>query len=138
MGYASGSPSFNNGTLDYKVAGLHYLPGGKDEVEGSYNFVMRSETARCLYGFSKAPISARISVTSATGEKKVATTVVSEKNGWLKLAAYGFTFSSPTISVKLSQGKVVAKKSTITCVKGKLIKKVTAVGPKCPAGYKKK
>jgi hypothetical protein len=138
MGYASGSPSFNNGTLDYKVAGLHYLPGGKAEVEGTYNFVMRSETARCLYGFSKAPISARISVTSATGEKKVATTVVSEKNGWLKLAAYGFTFSSPTISVKLSQGKVVAKKSTITCVKGKLIKKVTAVGPKCPAGYKKK
>jgi TfoX/Sxy family transcriptional regulator of competence genes len=32
----------------------------------------------------------------------------------------------------------VAKKTTITCVKGKLTKKVTAVNPKCPAGYKKK
>lgn len=31
-----------------------------------------------------------------------------------------------------------AKKTTITCVKGKLTKKVTAVKPKCPAGYKKK
>jgi M6 family metalloprotease-like protein len=31
-----------------------------------------------------------------------------------------------------------AKKSTITCVKGKLTKKVTAVNPKCPSGYKKK
>jgi hypothetical protein len=30
------------------------------------------------------------------------------------------------------------KKTTITCTKGKLIKKVTAVAPKCPAGYKKK
>ena len=30
------------------------------------------------------------------------------------------------------------KKKTITCVKGKLIKKVTAVKPKCPSGYKKK
>ena len=30
------------------------------------------------------------------------------------------------------------KKATITCVKGKLSKKVTAVKPKCPAGYKKK
>ena len=30
------------------------------------------------------------------------------------------------------------KKTTITCLKGKLIKKVTAVKPKCPAGYKKK
>ena len=30
------------------------------------------------------------------------------------------------------------KKMTITCIKGKLVKKVTAVNPKCPAGYKKK
>jgi hypothetical protein len=28
--------------------------------------------------------------------------------------------------------------STITCVKGKVAKKVTAIKPKCPAGYKKK
>lgn len=30
------------------------------------------------------------------------------------------------------------KKKTISCVKGKLTKKVTALKPKCPAGYKKK
>jgi len=30
------------------------------------------------------------------------------------------------------------KKTTITCVKGKLTKKVKAVKPRCPAGYKKK
>jgi hypothetical protein len=30
------------------------------------------------------------------------------------------------------------KKSTIQCIKGKTIKKVTAVNPKCPKGYKKK
>ena len=30
------------------------------------------------------------------------------------------------------------KKTTITCVKGKLTKKVTAVKPVCPKGYKKK
>jgi hypothetical protein len=32
----------------------------------------------------------------------------------------------------------LSKKIAITCVKGKLSKKVTAVKPKCPAGYKKK
>jgi hypothetical protein len=32
----------------------------------------------------------------------------------------------------------LSKKIAITCVKGKLSKKVTAVRPKCPAGYKKK
>ena len=140
---AIGAPEFSNNMLDYKVAGLHYAPDGKTLNEGTYDLVMRSDTARCLYGFSKAPISATVSVTSASGEAKVATTVVSEKDGWLKMAAYGFTFSSPTISVKLTQAAapVAAKKTTITCVSTKnkkLTKKVTAVGPKCPAGYKKK
>lgn len=31
-----------------------------------------------------------------------------------------------------------AKATTITCIKGKTTKKVTAVNPKCPTGYKKK
>ena len=34
--------------------------------------------------------------------------------------------------------KPVVKATTITCIKGKLVKKVTAVNPKCPTGYKKK
>ena len=34
--------------------------------------------------------------------------------------------------------KPVVKATTITCIKGKLTKKVTAVNPKCPTGYKKK
>jgi hypothetical protein len=31
--------------------------------------------------------------------------VVGEKNGWLRLAAYGFTFSQKTIKVKITQKK---------------------------------
>ena len=31
-----------------------------------------------------------------------------------------------------------SKATTITCTKGKLTKKITAVNPKCPTGYKKK
>lgn len=138
MAYSGDAPAFTANKLSYEVAGLHFMPDGKTEVEGTYDLAIRSDVARCLYGFSSAPISATINVTGAGGETKTATTVVNEKNGWLKLAAYGFTFSSPTISVKLSQAKAPAKKTTITCVKGKLTKKVTAVGPKCPAGYKKK
>jgi hypothetical protein len=34
--------------------------------------------------------------------------------------------------------RLAAQKTTITCVKGKLIKKVTGSKPKCPAGYKLK
>lgn len=39
---------------------------------------------------------------------------------------------------KLELAVKVDKKTTITCVKGKLVKKVTAVKPVCPKGYKKK
>ena len=39
----------------------------------------------------------------------------------------------------LAAAKAAAnKKTTITCIKGKLIKKLTAVKPKCPSGYKVK
>jgi hypothetical protein len=38
----------------------------------------------------------------------------------------------------LAEARAATKKTTITCVKGKLTKKVTAVKPKCPSGYKKK
>ena len=43
------------------------------------------------------------------------------------------------IADKLAATKAVSlKKTTITCVKGKLVKKVTAVKPVCAIGYKKK
>jgi hypothetical protein len=105
LGYAGESPQFKNGFLDYKVAGLHYARGGEELNLGVYDFVMRSDTARCLYGFSKAPLSATVSVTNDKGNKTMATTVVSEKNGWLKMAAYGFTFSKKTIKVKITKKK---------------------------------
>jgi hypothetical protein len=34
--------------------------------------------------------------------------------------------------------RVITKKSTIYCVKGKTTKKVTGTKPKCPVGYKKR
>ncbi len=135
MGYDGTAPSFRNGYLDYKVSGLHLMPDGKTEVQGTYDLVMRSETARCLYGFSTAPIYATINVISGNTSTIVGTTTVSEKNGWLKLAAYGFTFSEKTLQVKITQPK--NQKYSISCIKGKVTKKITGTKPKCPAGYKK-
>ena len=40
---------------------------------------------------------------------------------------------------QLAASKAAAlKNTTITCIKGKLTKKVTAINPKCPSGYKKR
>ena len=144
--YLDGPPIFKDDTLDYKVASTHFEADGTTVFKGTYELIMSSSVARCIYKFTAAPISATVSITSENGEANAATTVVNEKNGWLKLGAYGFTFSSPTVRVKLAQEKIIpkasvtvpAKKSSITCVKGKTSKKVTAVNPKCPTGYKKK
>jgi hypothetical protein len=132
--YSGTQPTYKGGFFEYSVAGMHFTQDG-EEAEGTYDLIINSDTARCLYKFSKAPISATISV-GGKDASKVATTVLSEKSGWLKLAAYGFTFSEKKIKVKLTQ-----KKTTITCfgVKNpKLVKKVTNFNPACPSGYRKK
>jgi hypothetical protein len=86
-------------------------------------------------------------------------------NGVIDISVTGFHFSSPKIVAKraLDSGSTakltsnfgddwsenqlqpvnavapnVPKKTTVTCIKGKKIKKVTAVKPLCPIGYKKR
>lgn len=148
--YAAGPPVFNRDTqsLDYKVASAHYLKDGSTFL-GEYNLYIDSKVARCIYKFSSAPISATISIVSDSGEAKVATTTMTESGGWIHLSAAGFSFSSPTLRVKLSQESApspspsvsptsVAKKITITCVKGKMSKKISSVNPACPSGWKRR
>jgi hypothetical protein len=36
------------------------------------------------------------------------------------------------------KAKVSTKSSSITCIKGKIVKKVSGINPKCPSGYKRK
>jgi len=156
--YDKGPPTFADGSLNYQVAGIHTNVDGT-LFKGRYTYIVKSTTARCYYGFSNAPIEAKVDIISADSTNQIATTLVSEKNGFIKLQADNFTFSSPTIRVKLMQpaavvatvpeapakvvdapAKVIAPKiaKTITCIKGKISKKVTSLTPKCPSGYKKK
>ena len=154
--YSDGPPTFDKEeqSLNYTVGASH-LDSKGELFKGYYQLNLRSDVARCLYGFGSAPIQAKIEVSSSDGTPTLATTVINESEGWLKMTAAGFTFSTPKIKVKLSQETpaptpsatptapvvtkpVAVKKTTIICVKGKTSKKVTAVNPKCPTGYKKK
>jgi len=164
MGYQGTAPAFDGSTLNYRVVGPHYMPGGKVEVRGTYDLVMRSDVARCLYRFNEAPISATVSIASSNGEAQVATTSVSESGGWLRMSAKNFTFSEKVVSVKVSQESPAAVtvqptptptpiptvtaspttvttptlKRTISCVKGTTVKRVTGNSPRCPKGFKKR
>jgi hypothetical protein len=151
--YDGQAPSFENNSLVYNVGGYHYLPAGNLNL-GTYDLILRKETARCLYGFSNAPMSATVSVTSEAGSENVATTNFKEEGDWDHFSAYGFTFSNPKIQVKLQQAgssktpstspapQVTSAplppgaKKTIWCGKGKVSKIVIAVNPKCPKGWK--
>jgi len=126
---------------------------------------------QCLYGITNVPTSASISITTSAGGERVSTVALNQIGKWVFLNAENFTFSSPTLRIKLNQtssattqtagtsdGKkespapearevkevaaakppAAAKKITITCTKGKLIKKLSGTNPKCPVGYKKK
>ena len=152
--YSPGAPDFQDGYLNYQVGGLHYRSDGKTLTLGTYDLLIRSDAARCLYRYTSAPLSATVSVTKESGGTEVvATSMLDEKDGWLHLGAYGFTFSRPILKVKLNgtpqqllsnnnpkpattTSKV--KDFTFTCVKGKQVKKITAPKIQCPVGWKKK
>ncbi len=156
--YQGAPPEFDGEEFTYKVAGLHKLPD-ESIFKGSYDLALDSKFARCLYDFSNAPIRASVEVTNTDGSSNIATSSLIEKDKWTYLSIKGFTFSQPTIKTKFVQEKVIArpspaptispspsptpstialKRTTISCSKGKVIKKIVAVNPKCPAGYKKK
>jgi hypothetical protein len=154
--YSDGPPSFDkeSQSLNYTVGAPHY-DTANNLFNGTYSLIMNAEVARCIYGFGQAPISAKIEIASEDGSPAVAITTLNQKDGWLRLSAQGFTYSTPQIRVKLSEEKtfgtptpvpvpsdiskpaVVAKQlKTIKCTKGKITKRVTALKPKCPSGFK--
>ena len=133
MVYNLGTPVVSNGELIYLIGSPHLNVLGA-ENRGTYDLVMRSDIARCLYELNPAPLKAEISVVSDNGQKQIATTTFGEKNGWLHAGAYNFTFSTPKIKVKLTQA---TNKTVINCVKGKVKKSVSGAKPVCPTGYKK-
>ncbi len=111
-------PTFSKGQLSYQLSGMHYNHDGT-EFMGEYTMQMRADDARCLYGYSEAPIQTKVSVIDSGGTQKIATTSVSERGGWLTIRARNFTFSSPKIVVSITQGKKGKAASTASVSVGK-------------------
>ena len=71
-------------------------------------------------------------------------TAINSKGSAVSTVSNTVSYSSPAVVTTTSTSPptttttVPPVKRTITCVKGKISKKVTAVSPVCPAGYKKK
>jgi hypothetical protein len=134
----------NDSALTIQVESTHFKSDNSKNV-GSFNIDMPLSTATCLWGvdLSKA-VSASISASyPELGITEIVITRSQVQGNFFKVSASGFHYSAPTIKVKVVQNNLqpkteIKKKSTIACVKGKTIKKVTAITPKCPSGFKKK
>ncbi|MFM8842913.1 MAG: hypothetical protein ACKOFJ_01620 [Actinomycetota bacterium] len=115
MVYSQGPPDFNEArqSLDYKVLSPHFDESGKENL-GSYDLLIDSGVARCIYGFSRAPIKAELEIIASDGTTKIATTSLGERGNWLFLSANGFSYSDPIIRVILSQEKVTESSPTPT------------------------
>jgi hypothetical protein len=160
-------PKWNPATesIDLKLWASHFKRDGSLN-RGFYELKISDTLAKCFWGIdvttnTKARVI--ISYPGSNEEAIVETVVTAFKNGIFQVQATNFTFSSPTIKAKILQQTSsieptsaavivkstptaspiekttgISKKLTLTCVKGKLTKKVTAVKPVCPTGYKKR
>ena len=144
--YRGDPPTYNRSTaaLEYEVSAPHYMPDGKTESVGRYAINMNAKFLQCILGVSKVPATATIGLTYGSGEVNVSTMAVKQDKDWLRVQLDNFHFSSPKISIKFGNpgtpapSTSTAKKEsikTISCVKGKTVKKVSGTNPKCPAGF---
>lgn len=144
--WAPSTPTFSaTGGLELNVSNSHFNTDGETPWIGRYNGTVPIATASCLWGqelSSKSQFQASV-YEDTTGVTKAATTAVSVNDVNLKIDAYGFTFSSPTIRVNYVppvSGAVKGKSpkiQTITCKKGRLTKRVKGVRPRCPIGFRR-
>ena len=159
-------PKWNAATesIDLKLWASHLKRDGSLN-RGFYELRISEKLAKCFWGLDvSSNTKARVIISyPGSGEEAVVETVVTLfQKGVFIVQATNFTFSSPTIKTRILQQNPIldsspkvpineaenttgaavtksgAKKTSITCVKGKITKKVVAVKPKCPSGYKKK
>jgi hypothetical protein len=129
----------------WRAAAPHFAPDGVTVNKGFYKAVIPVADAALLWGMTNpndAASALEISLTTEAGGTAAFLKNISVKNGKIIIDVSGFEYSRPKLKIGIKKGyKPAAKilnKTTITCVKGKAVKKITAVKPACPAGYVKK
>jgi hypothetical protein len=137
--------SEENKEFTWRAAAPHFAPDGVTVNKGFYKAVIPTADAALLWGLTNpndAATALEITLTTEAGGTAASLKNISVKGGKIIIDVSGFEYSRPKLKIGIKKGyKPAAKilnKTTITCLKGKAVKKITAVKPACPAGYKKK
>jgi hypothetical protein len=119
-----------------KIANTH-LTADSQLQRGFFSIQLRLSSAACMWGIDRKSVTASVEIISEGGEvQSVASSSIKidEAADQVSINLSGFTFSSPTIKIRLAESK---SKKGITCVKGKQRIKVTSAKGRCPAGFKR-
>ena len=134
-------PKFVNNQLDLRLNAPHFRPDGKTEHIGVYDATIPLETATCLWGTSiKSASQLTVEVIESTsGVTRTAITNVNVDQGNLTIKASGFTFSSPTVRVKLASPAATtttepATTTTVVTTTTAVPTTATATAPARPTG----
>ncbi len=78
-------------------------------------------------------------MSTVEGGTSSAVATVGVKSGKIIIDISGFQYSRPKLKVGLKKSwkQSMLNKTTITCTRGMSVKKITALKPICPKGYKK-
>lgn len=143
-------------SLVFNIFGPHLNPLGELN-KGFFQVIFHKAWLECRFPGNTLSTAAelKVSILDEAGVPQVAVTNVKMKNEIVEIYASGFHYSAPRIEVTRLGGKSAAtavktsgysdnwqevitpKNLTITCAKGKVTKKITAIKPVCPSGYKK-
>ena len=144
----------DNETLRFNIGAPHKLSTGEKNI-GFFTTNIHLAWLDCKWPNNVLTSSQRVevNVVNEDGTNQVATTSVFIEDEILKVRAYGFHYSAPSIVIRASGDRKTPKiarlstnnsvkvssstKQTIVCAKGKIRKSVTALKPSCPRGFTK-
>lgn len=139
--YNPSPPKWNQSelTLSFEASAPHFQSDGKI-VNGYYAVRLDSSLAKCLWKSDLNNAKAELEVLYQDGTSSVSTTTLSSKDSWVNFESSNFHYSSPTFKARLMKDispSPAPKTSIITCKKGKIVKNVSGINPKCPKGFVK-
>jgi hypothetical protein len=161
--FAAGPPIYSpeEDSFDYKVSSPRTNSGGTKN-RGTYDLYIAKSFMECIYKNSVAPTSATVSIVYESQEPVISIVSVKKNGDLYHLSVKGFSYDSPlTLKVRFKDvaqsesvptpspsasatpipypsKQTIKLKTTITCAKGKTVKRVTSTNPKCPTGFKKR
>ena len=129
----------------FTAAAPHFAPDGTTLNYGFYKAVIPVADAKLLWGLENANDAVKalnVQIISTVNEGSNLVSTIGVRSGKIIIDISGFHYSRPKLKISLKKdwkpATTMLNKSTITCTMGKSVKKITAVKPTCPKGYKKK